>query len=1130
MSHSSFLADNLVRAEILDPGQSFHLEAPAGSGKTRQLVARFLTLLAAVNQPQEILVLTFNRKAAGEVKERLFNLLHQARRNPPPAPKTAPEPDLDTLAYRAWQAHAGQPEVLLTPDSLPVMTFHGFCHQLLRQAPYEAQIPPGIALLDGEEQDWLQHEAVEQLRRRVLELSPTAPLRQALVNRLLRLDNSWPRLARELAGLIARRDSLKDFLKLARLSLNLPEYQEIMRERLEFLVRLDLQKLQGSFARTELGHLWPGFWAALHAAGADAAHQLPAQLPGPHLDELPAWQTIARTLLTNDGKPRKSLGPSHGFYSGFKKTEWAALIQALPPEACDWLHRCRDWSLVAASPGEVAALHDLVLLVGEAIAAYESLCRERGVIDFVALEQAALQMFTTHDPTEIMLRWDQRLKHVLVDEFQDTSENQYDLLCRLIAGWQPGEGRSLFVVGDPKQSIYGWRKARVQLFVQARQGLPCPESPVFPLTSQRLTTNFRSTASLITWVNDLFARTVMANPDPGLDEVEFHPATPSPEAAPGEVPELAVFFATQENPDPRQAEARWLATQVKESLTTLKTDEKIGILLFARTPLQTYLQALHRSGVLVKVKEGLKLLDDPLVFHLLNLTRALVRPQDDLAWAAVLRAPWHWQELNCLAAIAQEPGDCWWAKLGRYAASPHCCAELSHHFASLEQARQQVGRQPLAHLVVDLLDQGDAWDSIARQGGAAGVANVRAYLELLADAESGLPETTLERLEFVLERAFQPADPQASRSPVEMMTVHAAKGLEFAQVFVPFLDWNPRSRGNRALPPFLLEELPYERKHALALAKPFAHARQSALYERLRELGEGRRLAEARRLFYVAVTRAQENLFLSGVVKSDRQGQLKATPNTPLAWLLCHEEITLSATEVPPQSPSNLRVRVNPVADDLQPGPKAPAVLPEPLDFQPEPVPYQLHHLAASGVFAATADSFPEEIFARSRDEVIRRVLSTLAQGQSMPDVPALAAALKNLGLEETDALRLAQEIRTDLVAAQQEPFLAQALRSDHSQAKTDWRLEDCPQPGQIRQARIDRLFFDGQQWWLVQYVTSRPRAAESESDFLAREAEKYRPQVKVYAEMAARALGLADPEEIQRALYFTSLQKKLHV
>ena len=277
-------------------------------------------------------------------------------------------------------------------------------------------------------------------------------------------------------------------------------------------------------------------------------------------------------------------------------------------------------------PQEAAALQDLVILLGEALAVYAELCSRRRALDFIALEQAALKLLAVEDPGELLLRLDQRLTHLLVDEFQDTSQNQMDLLCRLLAGWQKGEGRTLMVVGDPKQSIYGWRQAKPRLFLESRTGLPCPEAAAVPLTPLLLTTNFRASRTLIAWANQVFGDTVMGRTAGG--EIDFHAGGPRPRGGGGPAPHLALF-AGGDDPSGPAARGPLAGPAGGRGRAHPAENETIGILLFTRTHLPVYLQALNDAGVAVRVREGLKLADSRVAAHLHNLARALTRPQDE---------------------------------------------------------------------------------------------------------------------------------------------------------------------------------------------------------------------------------------------------------------------------------------------------------------------------------------------------------------------------------------------------------------------------------------------------------------------------------------------------------------------
>ena len=323
--------------------------------------------------------------------------------------------------------------------------------------------------------------------------------------------------------------------------------------------------------------------------------------------------------------------------------------------------------------------------MGEALSVYEQLCARKGALDFIALEAATLNLLTEDDPTEVMLRLDWRLKHLLVDEFQDTSVNQMQLLCRLMAGWQAGDGRTLMVVGDPKQSIYGWRQAKPRLFTASRRGLPCGGPEPLPLTPLTLTTNFRATRTLITWANEVFGATVMKG---GAAGAEFHRAESRPGAPEGPAPYLALFSGDSEpgGPGTRGPLARpaggpgpgrpWEKTRPSASCSS------------PARHLPRYLQALYDAGLTVRVREGLKLAESRTVAHLHNLARALTRPQDEVAWAAALRGPWGPQPLATLARVAQMPGDLWPEKLRRFTAPTEpddCTAALAGLAESLQR-------------------------------------------------------------------------------------------------------------------------------------------------------------------------------------------------------------------------------------------------------------------------------------------------------------------------------------------------------------------------------------------------------------------------------------------------------------
>jgi ATP-dependent helicase/nuclease subunit A len=1122
--------DQEARERALDPKESFHLEAPAGSGKTAVLLARFLTLLGQVSDsPREILTLTFTRKATGEFRARAMKYF----RGPedPGAPLPPYEQQLYDLAGQAYH-HLDRKNLaqayLSVPERLPVNTFHGFCAQLLKTAPHEAGVPLDFQLPESDrEEEWQKQEALEELRRRLNASPGTDPVRQALVRRLVRLNNNWQRVARELRDLLSRRDTLKDFLTLAQGSVKEEDYAALMEKRLSQALTHILKPLAASLSGTELGRRWPQFLQALQENGTPAGPILPAQPPGATVSDLNTWQSLAEVLLTKAGGLRKR------WPAALTASDWPDALAELSFDFLARLKDCRTLPVELFAAQEVDAVQDLILLLSAAWGVYDDFCRQRRVLDFIAVEEAALRLLNVENPGDLLLRLDWRLRHVLVDEFQDTSDNQKELLCRLLSGWTAGDGRTLTVVGDPKQSIYGWRQARLHLFLESRLGLTCEEGRTWALTPLSLTTNFRATPALITWVNRVFGGTVMADPQIS-GGLKFEKAYPGPSAEGGDAPGLALF-AHEDNYEARRREALWLADRITATLPHLPAGESLAILLFARTHLATYLAALQEAGLVPRVREGLKLTDSRVVEHLHNLARALVRPQDDVAWAATLAGPWTEPDLTVLAGCAQTNGEVWPEKIQAYAARPSTPAALGDLAQLLLAARERVGREPLAETLERFLNDVAAWPKIAAWEGALGVACARAYLNLLADSEEGLPETTFLKADFALEGAYQPPDPRAADSPVEVLTVHGAKGLEFHTVFLPFMDWEPLKMEGNLPPPFLLEEIPGAGAHVLGLAPPAWQKGSDSSYRLVKDLKKERLLAEARRVFYVAVTRAQAQLFLSGVLPTRQGAWAPPKKDSPLLWLWQHYR------------PGNLtpgpmfwddppfKVEAFPDTDPARRAQPQLRSLPQPWGFAPEPPPYRLSF--PSEAADKQAETFPapegtggdgDNLAARARGVVTHLLLQSQVRGDRLPGEPGVAAALVGLGLPRKTAQGLAPAILKEVDDCLQDPLLKNLLSP--ASAVSEWGLEDQPAPGIIRRGRLDLLAFDGSNWWLVDFKSSRPPSGVSWEDFLAREQEKYRPQLLAYQEMTARVKGLSSPENIRLALYFTACRKMVEL
>ena len=416
------IADARERERALDPRHSFIVQAPAGSGKTELLVRRYLGLLTTVERPEEILAITFTRKAAAEMKRRVLEGL----------PSVLEAARIADIAPR-----------------LSVQTIDALCASLTRQMPVLARF--------GAQPEIVQdaRELHVEAARRVLALEPSNPAAERL---LAHLDNNLDTARDLITRMLARRDQW-------------------------------LRKTGDVPARAEL-----------EAAFAAERERL---LDRSRLILPDASAELAQELLTKEGEWRKKNKRAQVLKEddadGCVLAALAALL-ALPPAA----YTDTQWEVLSA----------MLELLPRAAAELLVVFGERGQADFTEIAQGAVRALGDADaPTDLLLSLDVRIKHILVDEFQDTSYSQWELLERLTAGWQcdqnGGDGRTVFAVGDPMQSIYRFREAEVGLFLRARQtGLGN-----VPLEALRLTTNFRSQAGIVDWVNATFPRVLPAMED-----------------------------------------------------------------------------------------------------------------------------------------------------------------------------------------------------------------------------------------------------------------------------------------------------------------------------------------------------------------------------------------------------------------------------------------------------------------------------------------------------------------------------------------------------------------------------------------------------------------------------------------
>ena len=501
-SSAQRVADHAERVKALDPRGSFIVQAPAGAGKTELLIQRFLTLLARVSQPESVVALTFTRKAAGEMQHRVIGALKRASE---PEPEFSHEKHTWQLAVQVVARDRKLEWHLMEhPSRLRIQTIDALCASLVRQMPWVSRM--GAVSRPSENVQHLYRKAARGLLE-LLESESTSDARcvRALERLLVHLDNSVATVEGLLVSMLERRDQ---WLRHVVGNADSESFRTSLNQALEGIIAGHLEAVAASFP----GHLLNeavdlAQFAARNLVEAERLSPLTAffnreSMPDAQLESMGCWMGLAEMFLTSGGERRKQLTIRQGFPPGKKGKEAKrrALQIELDDTLIERLQRLRSLPAHLFTDSQWNVLESLMDVLPVAVGLLRLVFREEGQVDFTEIAHGSHTALGPADaPTDLAFALDCRIQHLLVDEFQDTSQSQYELIMRLTREWQPTEGQTLFLVGDPMQSIYGFRQAEVGLFLRARsKGVG--NIHLTPLT---LSVNFRSDAGIVDWVNNV---------------------------------------------------------------------------------------------------------------------------------------------------------------------------------------------------------------------------------------------------------------------------------------------------------------------------------------------------------------------------------------------------------------------------------------------------------------------------------------------------------------------------------------------------------------------------------------------------------------------------------------------------
>ena len=1191
------LPDAQARRDALDITRSFIVEAPAGSGKTGLLIQRFLRLLAdpAVTSPEQVLAITFTKKATAEMRDRVLTHLEAAHDGLPAGDS---EFDRETRSFAvdvlARDRQLGW-SLLTQPARLRIRTIDSLCAEIARMLPVLSG--SGGRLAPTEQATQLYREAA---RRTLLLLGgEDATLHAAIREVLLHRDGNLANCEELIAEMLGLREQWGELIW----GMVPAEQRHTLDD--AYLDKHVLPRLEAAMeeaicaALTEVQHAFPpDFLEEL----ADVTAELtdvpdPAALeprvapcvgrerpPQPCSADLEYWRALVHVVIAPTQKSwRKSVDarvfgvkPSAAAKSALlriisrldDRDDLLGLLREVAelPPAC---YPADQWRVAKA----------LFRVLNRAMVELQLVFAERNQCDFAELSLLARHALSQNSGAEDLAEAaGSRLQHLLVDEMQDTSSSQYELLEVLTRSWD-GHSQTVFLVGDPRQSIYLFRQARVERFLQAIRERRLGE---LGLEHLRLAANFRSQQQLVSGFNTQFAaifprysdplpysdaEAVLAS-SPFAAGIQWH-ANTIPNASKTTEPTLAELQQQQRRRDAQEVvriAQGWFDRPLPETHRRIRSSSgeqvpepwRIAVLVRGRNHLSEIAAALKEAGIPMRAVNIEALNERQEVLDLTALTRAVLHPADRVAWLALLRAPWCGLTLADLHLLtgADDPAR-------KDVSVPRLLAErgslldeeaqerLWRVLNVLNAAAAQRGRVTTAQLVEK------AWRSL---GGDVFLdseerANADRLFKLLAQLEADSVEISVPALEARLRDLFAETAVIAPETPhVELLTIHKAKGLEWDVVIVPGLE-RPPDRGRARLLAWTTLGSGDDVNSASVMLAPIAARGNDpdSLTKWLNGLHRRREYAEHKRLFYVACTRARQELHVFAAPAENSSGEVKPRRATLLdaAWPAARhffEQPILPVLKRALEEEHTMELAAS--AGYVQR--PAPGLERIPLSYDPRArfheaqrnrVPYGK---AVSTVPACDLFDRPEGSFAaRAYGTALHTCLELLARRMAEGTTPAalvaelqdwksrIAAMLRANGLAPSIVERLSREALTMLGRV-----LADAdgcwILAPHANAASEFSRTTASERGDVLTVRADRIFQAGatpqvsgdDYLWIIDYKTSAHGSAGLDT-FLQRQRDAYAAQLQTYARLLAPGLGM-DAARIRVGLYFPAIPRLL--
>ncbi|MDY3332088.1 MAG: 3'-5' exonuclease, partial [Pelistega sp.] len=822
------------------------------------------------------------------------------------------------------------------------------------------------------------------------------------------------------------------------------------------------------------------------------------------VEDVPLWKGVMYLMMKNDGDLRNTISAREGVdpKSPYKK-DFVAWLGGFSNTITTKLKE------VYLLPDQLITKHNLEVFQHffECLALSErclqEVFKEQAEVDFTEIAQRALRALGSQEaPTEMLLKIDADLKHILIDEFQDTSFSQKELLDLITSGWSRGDGRTLFLVGDPMQSIYRFRNAEVSLFLNIAEA--AAQNKDLADTDKQvvlgnvvmdlllLEENFRSDGGVVNWVNQTFTHVFPATNQPSLGAIRYTPSNAFKPIKYDPAVRYYPFTFNKEQEDGKnlailQAQQCGVKLVQQALQAHPDSDNAVAVLVRSRSHLEGLAEALAEAGIPVQAVKMVPLGETEEVADLVQLVRALTHRNDRLAWMSLLRSPFCGLTLRSLTTLFEDktkqsiP-----LQISTYLKDEANLialigAEETQRLAFIEQALS------VPYVQSDMTFTAYVEQCWERLGGnrlyasEAAQENIQAVLHVV---DTLAPYGSLDLNEFERQIASLYAAPTSEKGAVQIMTMHSAKGLEFEEVILFGLHKQPRPDTASLL------EIESEQGHLLlGSITHTATGKEDQVSRLIRERNKERQSHEVDRLLYVACTRAKEKLHLVYVQNEDKS-PLKSTMLSRFESLI-DPALVVEAAEVehmPVSQPVGFEVE-NPylkrytlsTMTQLRQQHQVPAI-----SFSA--------HQGGAWVFE---DKLPSAIGTTVHYWLEQMGLDKL-QGWSVDRIASagtfIKRQLRHLGVSSSDLEEASQRVIALLSGVLTDEKGRWLLT--HPGATQEWSLFNEEEQNRI----VDLALSTEEGWLIVDYKTNQRFADESVDDFKQRLIAMYSEQLKGYA------------------------------